>query len=367
MSEKLIFISAGDPSGDNAIARSVEILKQNNNIKLAGLGGPKLKACGQQQLAHPDDLAVIGFWEVAKKYFYFRRLFKSCVEYIKTSKPDLIVLVDYPGFNLRLAKAIKKYNIPIIYYISPQVWAWGRKRVEQIQKLVDLMIPILPFELDFYKEHEVNCRYVGHYLLEDIEPEYIASTPPENSYLGLLPGSRHQEIERMLPVMIESARMIYKKYQIKAVIAGISERFDYQKYLTSETESFLSIVYDNSREVVYNSSLVLTASGTATLEIGIIGRPMVIIYKTGGLTYRIAKNLVKLDKIGLINLVLNSHAVPELIQHDANKNKITAALSKFIEDKQYRAEVVDRLHKTKELLGDRQASQKVAELIGEYL
>lgn len=367
MSEKLIFISAGDPSGDNAIARSFEILQKQHQIRLAGLGGPKLKKLGQTQLAHPDDLAVIGFWEVAKKYFYFRRLFKACVDFIEKNKPALIILVDYPGFNLRLAKAIKKFNIPIIYYISPQVWAWGKGRVEQIKELVDLMIPILPFELDFYKDHEVNCRYIGHYLLEDIPAEFIASTPPEKSYLALLPGSRRQEIERMLPVMIETAKRMYEKYQMKSVIAGITDRYDYDKYLNSENEQFVSIVYDNSREVVFNSSLVLTASGTATLEIGIIGRPMVIIYKTGGLTYRIAKNLVKLDKIGLINLVLNRHAVLELIQHDANPKKITAALSKFIEDKNYTNEVVGQLHTTKTLLGDGQASKKVAELIGEYL
>lgn len=367
MSQKLIFISAGDPSGDNAIARSVEVLKKNHNLKLAGLGGRKLKTLGQEQLAHPEDLAVIGFWEVAKRYFFFRKLFKQSVEYIKTNKPDLIVLVDYPGFNLRLAKAIKKFNIPIVYYISPQVWAWGKGRVEQIKKLIDLMIPILPFEHEFFREHEVKCLYVGHYLLEDIPKAYLASAPPDNSFLALLPGSRKQEIERMLPVMIETARLMNEKYQIKSVIAGITDRFDYQKYFNPDNEKFLSIVYDNSREVVYNSSLVLTASGTATLEIGIIGRPMVIIYKTGGLTYRIAKNLIKLDKIGLINLVLNQHAVPELIQNDANPQKIFKALSKYIDEPEYTGEVVNLLHQTIKLLGDGQASEKVADLIGEYL
>ncbi|KAA3637275.1 MAG: lipid-A-disaccharide synthase, partial [Calditrichaeota bacterium] len=208
MAEESIFLSAGDPSGDNATAKVIESLLAKKNVTIFGLGGKRLKQLGQIQLANPEDLAVIGFWEVAKQYFFFRRLFNQCLAEIKKRKPKLIVLVDYPGFNLRLAKKLKDLDIPIVYYISPQLWAWGKKRIEQVQKYIDLMIPVLPFEEHFYKDSGVNVKYVGHYLLEDIPKEYIASPAPQVGHLALLPGSRRQEIERMLPTMLETAKLM---------------------------------------------------------------------------------------------------------------------------------------------------------------
>ena len=367
MAEESIFLSAGDPSGDNATAKVIESLLARKKVTIFGLGGKRLKQLGQIQLAKPEDLAVIGFWEVAKHYFFFRRLFKECQSEIKKRKPKLIVLVDYPGFNLRLAKKLNGLDIPVVYYISPQLWAWGKKRIEQVQKYIDLMIPVLPFEEDFYKDSGVNVRYVGHYLLEDIPKEFIASEIPRNGHLALLPGSRRQEIERMLPTLLETAKLIYDKHKIKSVIAGINDIYDYDFYLTKEMKSYISIEYDNARKVVNDARLVVSASGTATLEVGIIGRPMVIIYKTGSITYFIAKNLVTLTSIGLINLVLDNKAVPELIQHEATPVKISKELDKFLEDEPYYKETTQKLHKTVSLLGDGQASAKTADLLLEYL
>jgi len=191
MDEPLLFISAGDPSGDNATARVIEALqKQHPGLKFFGLGGPRLKVLGQEQLADSSDLAVLGFWEVARRYFFFRRLFHRCVEAIREFRPLAVVLVDYPGFNLRLAREVKRLGIPVIYYISPQVWAWGRKRLRRIRESVDKMLVILPFEEVFYEEHGIDCEFVDHYLLEDIPGDYIASDPPGNRQLALLPGSR---------------------------------------------------------------------------------------------------------------------------------------------------------------------------------
>lgn len=361
-----IFISVGEQSGDNALSRVIEELKNDYaDLTFFGLGGKRLQKLGQEQFANREDLAVIGFWEVAKKYFYFRKLFHKCLQEIKVRKPKVVILVDYPGFNLRLAKEIKKLGIPIIYYISPQIWAWGKKRIVEIQKNIDLMIPILPFEEKFYKDSSVNVKYAGHYLTEDISPEYIASERPNDGHLALLPGSRRQEIERMLPVMIATAEKMYNKQKMKSVIAGVMGMFEYESLIGDK--NYISVVYDDSRKVVNDAKLVLTASGTATLEIGLIGRPMVIIYKTGMLTYQIAKRIVKLDSIGLVNLVMNDKVVPELIQDEANEGNIVTALSKYIDDEEYLNETTKKLHSLPSLLGEKDVSKNIAGFIGEYL
>ncbi len=361
-----IFISAGDLSGDNALSRVIEELNtEHTNLIYFGLGGKRLHKLGQEQFANREDLAVIGFWEVAKKYLFFRKLFHQCLEEIKYRKPKIVILVDYPGFNLRLAKKIKELGIPIIYYISPQIWAWGKKRISQIKQNIDMMIPILPFEEKFYQDSGVNVKYAGHYLTEDINSEYIASAIPEDGHLALLPGSRRQEIERMLPVMLQTAEAIYTEYKIKSVIAGVENLFDYESLI--QNKDFVSIFYDNSRKVVYDSKLVLTSSGTATLEIGLIGRPMVIIYKTGMLTYQIAKRVVTLESIGLVNLVLGEKVLPELIQHEANVESIVTKLSKFQNDDVYLSDTINKLHTLPSLLGEKDVSKSIAGFIGEYL
>lgn len=368
MGQPLLFISAGDPSGDNATARLIEDLKQQKpNLGLFGLGGPRLSKLGQEQLADPADLAVLGFWEVAKRYFYFRELFKRCVAEIETRRPGAILLVDYPGFNLRLAKKIKHLGIPIIYYISPQVWAWGKGRLPQIRKLIDQMLVILPFEEQFYREHDVACKFVGHYLLEDIPAEYIASPLPAIRQLALLPGSRQQEIERMLPVMLETAARLYRNHGYRSVIAGISGAYDYESVCQQYADLGVTVVYDNARKTVYESDLVLTASGTATLEVGLIGRPMVVIYKTGFLTYQIARRLVTLENIGLVNLVLGETVVPELIQGDASASKMATALERFVSDDNYRDNVVAKLRQLPNVLGGTADSQIAAESVAGYL
>ncbi len=365
-----IFLSAGDPSGDNAAARLMESLRQiKPDCKIFGLGGNRLRRLGQQQLAQPNDLAVLGFWEVAKRFGFFSRLMKTCVREIEQRRPRAVILVDYPGFNLRLAKRIKHLSIPIIYYISPQVWAWGRKRVEEIRKLVDLTLVILPFEKPFFESHGVNAEFVGHYLLEDIPTEFIASPvrQTEPPTLALLPGSRPQEIERMLLPMLQAAEIFNRKHGTKAVVAAIGDLFDYESFVARHAGTNISISYDNARKVVFDSTLVLTASGTATLESAIIGRPMVVIYKTGFLTYQIARHLVKLDKIALVNLVLNEKVVPELIQEQASPERIAVELEKLYTDRAYFEAIKDKLNQVPKLLGGEGASERAANLIAAYL
>ena len=366
MEDSPIFISAGDPSGDTASARLAVALRElNPQVRFLGLGGTRLARLGQQQFADPEDLAVIGFWEVAKRYGFFRRLFKRCLKEIEQQRPRAVILVDYPGFNLRLARRIKPLGIPVIYYITPQVWAWGRGRVAQLRQFVDLALVILPFEQRFMSDNGINAEYVGHYLLEDIPTEYIASTVPETATatLALMPGSRPQEIERMLVPMLETARLFNRKHGTKAVVAALKGRYNYDPYIERYAGDNIEFRFDDSRAVIHNSRLVLTASGTATLETAVIGRPMVVIYKTGFLTYQIARRLVKLDKIALVNLVLNDHVVPELIQNEAVPERILAELSRIYEDRNHYETLRQRLNQVPGILGGEGASKRAAELI----
>jgi lipid-A-disaccharide synthase len=364
MSSPLIFLSAGDPSGDNASARLVEELALKlPGLSLFGLGGPRLRQCGQEQLAESADLAVLGFWEVAKHFRFFQELMARCVKEIRTRRPDCVILVDYPGFNLRLAKRIRALGIPVVFYISPQIWAWGHRRLPQIRECVDLMLLILPFEQEFYEGSGVNSRFVGHYLLEDIPAEYISSQPPIDGSLALLPGSRRQEVERMLPVMLETARQFNRKFGTRAVVAAARNGYDYESAIAEYKGDSITLVYDDARRVIHDSVLVLSASGTATLEAGIIGRPMVVVYKTGNLTYQIARRLIKIDKIGLVNLVLNDRVAPELIQHDATPDKMLAALSQLYSDEERYGETCARLNEVPSLLGGEGASARAASMI----
>ena len=362
-----LFVSAGDPSGDNATSRVISSLTlQLPDLTFFGLGGDRLKGLGQEQLADKSDLAVLGFWEVAKRYTFFRLLMLHCVEQIHTRGPKCILLVDYPGFNLRLAQRVRKFGIPIIYYISPQIWAWGRRRLNQIRELVDLMLVILPFERDFYKDTGVRTEFVGHYLLEDIPPDYIGSPLPNSRQLALMPGSRRQEVERMLAPMLQTAARFTRHYNSSAVVAAAAD-FDYDAALRPYTGNSITVSRDDSRKIIHESDLVLTASGTATLETGIIARPMVIMYRTGFITYQIARRLITIDKIGLVNLVLGEKAMPELIQHEASPDRLFAELRRFADDTAYRETARNKLLTLPTILGGTGASQRAAELIGRYL
>ncbi|MFH2049007.1 MAG: lipid-A-disaccharide synthase [bacterium] len=364
-------MSAGDPSGDNAISLVMKsLLQKKPDTKFFGLGHDKLKALGQEQFVNGSRLAVLGFWEVFKQVLFFKKLMKQCASEIEKRHPKAVILVDYPGFNLRLAKRIKKLGIPIIYYISPQVWAWGKGRVQEIKELVDLLLVILPFEHDFFNGHNIKNEFVGHYLLEDIPSEYISSHPILENRQGLLcvlPGSRNQEVKRMLPPMLKAASMFTNKYNAKAVVAGIRGIYDYETALQPYKNDNIEVVYDKPRECIYKSNLLLTASGTATLETGIIARPMVVVYKTGFITYQIARRLVSLKNIALVNLVLNDNVVPELIQTEASPENMFKELSKFMDDSQYYKSVHEKLLRVSSTLGGTGSSERAADAILNFI
>lgn len=322
---------------------------------------------GQEQLTENSRLAVMGFWEVVKHYSFFRKLFHQCLNEIRLRKPECVILIDYPGFNLLLAKEVKMLGIPVIYYISPQVWAWGHNRVNEIKANVDNMIVILPFEKEFYQKHGKECDFVGHYLLEDVTANYIRSAIPSDGYIAILPGSRPQEIKRLLPAMLKAVVRFNREYGTKGVVAGVSEAFDYESLMAASADRSISIIYDDPRKVIYDSQLVLTKSGTATLETAIIGRPMVVAYRTSFISYHIAKKLVKLDKIALVNLVLGKKVVPELIQREANAENMYLELKKIRDNREELGNIKKDLDRVTQLLGGSGASARAAELILDYI
>lgn len=368
MGAPLVFLAAGDPSGDNAAGRMLGQLQLlRPKLECFGLGGPRLKALGQEQLVDGEKLAVLGFWEVARHFLFFRNLMMQCVREIERRRPDVIVLVDYPGFNLRLAERIRDLQIPIVYYISPQVWAWGCGRLAKMKKLIDLMLYILPFEKAVFESGGIPSRFVGHYLSEDIPEDFLSSDPPTDGHLAILPGSRRQEVGRHLRPMLAAARSFCRRNNLKASIAAVSGTFDYESALTSEDRQFVSMTYDDSRRVIYDASIVLTASGTATLETAMIGRPMLVVYRTGWITYQIARRLIDLKHIALANLVHDRSLVPELIQNQVNGRDIDRQLQLLWDDDKARQSMVDALHRTPKLLGSVGASAKAAAAIAEYL
>ncbi|UCD16470.1 MAG: lipid-A-disaccharide synthase [Candidatus Zixiibacteriota bacterium] len=363
-----VFISAGDPSGDIAGSHLIGHLRSpDRQLAFLGLGGSRMAAAGQEQLIKGEKLAVLGFWEVAKKFLFFKKLMADSVALIEKKKPRAVILIDYPGFNMRLAAKIRHLNIPVVYYISPQIWAWGGRRIKRIGQLVDLMLLILPFEKKIYDGAGIKNEFVGHYLLDDIAPALIKSPYNNRSDLVILmPGSRPQEVDWMLPTMLDAAAILARKGQWRFTVAAVKGDIDYRKYLSGCLVP-VEIAYDRARELIAAGRLVIASSGTATLETGIIGRPMVVIYKTGLLTYLITRGLITIDMIGLINIAAGEKIVPELIQREAVPAKIADEAIRFLDDENLSLEVAGKLNAITDCLGGPGAARRAAEAIREYI
>ncbi len=363
-----IFLSAGDPSGDIAGSLLIKQLKSaNKKLEFIGLGGRRMQSAGQEQIVESSKLAVLGFWEVAKKFLFFKRLMSDTVALIKERKPKVIILIDYPGFNLRLAKKIKAPGIPIVYYISPQIWAWGKKRIVEIKRCVNMMLLILPFEKQIYDDAGVSNKLVGHYLLDDMEKKYIkAPYDVDSDLVVLMPGSRSQEVQRMLPPLLETVRILSSERDLHFVVAGVEGTIDYDRYIR-QSNLPIEVVYGKTRDLLRDSRLVITSSGTATLETAIIGRPMIVIYKTGLLTYLIARRLVKLQSIALVNITAGENIVPELIQNQATPNLISREATRFLDNIDLSLDVITKLNHLTDGLGSGGVSIRAADAILEFI
>ena len=366
-----IMIIAGEASGDRHGANLINSLKSKDpDIRFTGLGGPLMQKVGQEQLYGINDLAVLGLTEVLKKIFFFRKVFNDSLNFLKKERPDAVVLIDYPGFNVRLAEAVHKENTKVVYYISPQVWAWGKERVKKIGCIIEKMLVAFPFEKDIYEKAGIPVSFVGHPLLdelkgfskEDCRKDF--SLNPEDTVISLLPGSRIQEIKLILPVMLKTALLLKRKFNACFLlpVASTVKQEDIRKILR-HSRAEVKIVNGRSAKVISASDMVITASGTATLETAILDRPMVIIYKVPILSYLVLKRLIKIPHIGMVNILLKEEAFPEFIQYKARPRDIFKACAQILEDKNYCDKMTANLKKLRALLGAPGAGLRAAEEI----
>jgi lipid-A-disaccharide synthase len=346
-----------------------ELKKLRPDLRLFGLGGDRMKRSGVEVLYHINRLAFLGFWEIVKHIPFMRSVEESLLRETENYKPDLAILIDYPGFNLRIARKLKSRGIPILYYVSPQVWAWGKKRIPKIKELVDKMIVVFEFEKKLYSREGMEVEWYGHPLLDIVTPRLEksdfykkAGIAEDHRYIGLFPGSRLQEVRRILPVMRDAVeKLSFSGMDPGAIVGGVDgvDESVYRDIVGKEFPILRNMTYD----IMVNGELNLVASGTATLECAILGKPLFVLYKTSALTYLIAKNLVKIPDIGLVNVVAGRRIAPEFVQSSCDADKIAAEISKYFSDRAFRDKIAEDLKGVRSKLGERGASQKAAESI----
>jgi lipid-A-disaccharide synthase len=373
--KKTFLIIAGEPSGDLYGAGFINELKQRiPDCEIFGIGGMKMAQTGTELLHSIDKLAVMGLSEVIIHIPVIRRVFNTVMREVERRSPAAVILIDYPDFNIRLAKTIRrrfKDTVKIFYYISPQVWAWRKKRIKTIGQNVDAMAAIFPFEEELYKGTGMKVSFVGHPLLDIVKPtaereEFLKqhNLIDEHPIMGLLPGSRRQEIERHLPVMLESVTRIRREIPAVQVVIGKAPNLPESVYLMYETLMPKNIIISEQiYNIMYYSSLVVVSSGTATLETALAGTPMIIIYKMSLVSYWIARWLVSLPYIGMANIVHGRKVVPELIQNDARPDTIAQIITTLLTDSAMYDSMRRTLQTTRTLLGQTGATGRAVDML----
>ena len=369
---KKVLIVTGEASGDLHASHLVkEMLILQPDLYCYGMGGEKLRTEGTHIVFDIAQLAVMGITEVIRHFGQIYRVFTTLKGLLKNDRPDLVILVDYPDFNLRLAKVAHKYGVPVLYYISPQIWAWRTNRIKQIAQVVKKMIVVFPFERSLYEEAGIDVTFTGHPLLDIVKTtkskeENIKhfGLDPHKTTIGLLPGSRISEVKKLLPPMIGAAHQLAEQFSnlqfILPVAPGI-QRTEIEKFLR-DSKVAISVVDNSIYEVISTAHLVVVASGTATLETALLSKPMVIIYKMSPLSYMIGKKLVKVPYIGMANIMAGKKVVPELIQNEATADNITAKVPHLLTDNHYYQSVCEDLTSIKQELGKPGASKRAAQI-----
>lgn len=369
-------IIAGEVSGDMHAAKLVKALKKRiPEAKFFGTGGPNLMSLDVEILQDIKEMAVMGFSEVARRYFFFRKLFNRILQEAYSRKPDAAILVDYPGFNLRLAKKLHAAGIKTIYYICPQVWAWNRKRIPEMAASIDRLITIFPFEAKYFKDTGLKTNFVGHPLVD--EAEHALARQPEalpwssSCRIALLPGSRKHEIDRILPVLLATAQKvrIYKPEASFIIAASSRNTADYlqEKLNAAGNIKGIAVVADKTREILRQAGAAIVASGTATVETALMGCPMVVVYKVSWLTYLICRMLIRINNIGMVNIIAGKTICPEFVQHNARPDAIATALSPLLDNSPERQAMVNELANVKKALGRNDVEELAASTICEEI
>ena len=369
------YLIAGEASGDLHGSNLLKGLKQvDQNAEFRFWGGDLMKAQGGTLVKHYKETAIMGFFEVLMNLRTINRFLKECKQDIQNYNPDVVVLIDYPGFNLRIAKFTKSLKLKTYYYISPKIWAWKESRIKKIKAFIDKMFVIFPFEVDYFKnKHNFPVDYAGNPLLDAVqekidEPgdlnDFIAKNNLEDKpIIGILAGSRKQEIDRNLSVMLEIIPE-YPDYQFVIAAAPSIEPEYYNQY----TKGYdVKVVFNQTYDTLKHSTAALVTSGTATLETALFNVPQVVCYRAGNLSYFIAKQFVKLDYISLVNLIMDSEVVKELIQFDMNPKMVKNELDKILFEGEPRLKMLNNYQKLRETLGGTGASKRVARLMFSYL
>ena len=360
------YIIAGESSGDLHASNLMKAIRElDAEAVFRCWGGDRMEAAGGLLVKHIRDLDYMGFVEVLRNSRSILGHFRLCRKDLLAWRPDVLVLVDYPGFNLRMARFAKRHGIRVVYYISPQVWAWKKSRVRQIRKHVDKMLVILPFEKDFYERFGVNVVYTGHPLLDALQhgDELNEAATfrqrnaiPDKPVVAILPGSRQQEIKRMLQVMVEASKDFSSHH---FVVAGLSKHPP-AFYEQLADVSGVTIVYDQTYQLLRHAEAAMVTSGTATLETALLDVPQVVCYKTSALTYAAARYVVKVPYISLVNLIMQKQVIKELIQHQCTSRAISEELNRILGDTSYRQQVLDDYRELRLRLGDGGASAAAA-------
>ena len=373
MSQKNILIIAGEPSGDLHASNLVRDLRSlDPDLKFFGLGGNLSKKAGVDTVFDISKLALVGLVEVWKNIFTVGRVYKGILRKINSEKVDLAILIDYPGFNLRMARELKKRSIPVVYYVSPQVWAWGRNRIDIIKKCVDKIIVFFKFEEELYKTYNINVEFAGHPILDAVS---VSRTKNETfkayglsegkTTIALLPGSRAVEVKTLLPIMVRAAGLIASRMQnVQFVIVKYPDLpIDIYEKAVKSSSVYVKVADGDTYNVVAASDFAIVTSGTATLETAIIGTPLIIVYKAILLTYIMYKFVATVRFLGIVNIIAGREVAPELLQYDATPQNISEAVVSILSDEAKLKAMREELAAVRSALGEPGASMRAAKAI----
>lgn len=360
------YIIAGERSGDLHGGNLIKSLKQyDKEAVLKGFGGDYMTQAGAEISVHYRDLAFMGFLEVVKNLGKIKGYLKQCKQEIDQFKPDAVILIDYAGFNLKIAKYAKEKGIPVYYYISPKVWAWNQKRALKIKKLVTRMYVIMPFEKEFYEGYQWEVDYVGNPVLDAVNdhvPNH-ANINIEDDYVAILPGSRRQELQNVLPELTQLVKRFPKRQFAIATVDNLPDDL----YEDIKANPNVALINGYTYDLLAHAKAAIVTSGTATLETAMWEVPQIVIYRTSGVSYYIAKKLIRVPYISLVNLIAGKEVVKELIQNDFNLENLTSELERILNNNEYRSAMLEEYKKIKNLLNIGRASDNAAKLMVAHL
>ncbi len=372
MNNKSVLMIAGEASGDLHGASLIRELKKiDSSLKIFGIGGDKMQAEGMELIYHIDKMAFLGFVEVIKHLPFIKKVQRDLIEEVKKRKATDVILIDYPGFNLSIAKKLKQLELELIYYITPQVWAWGKNRVEKIKLLFKKVLVVFPFEEKFFKDKNVDAEFVGHPLIQELNTyDFISRNLLYKKYdldsakdiLLILPGSRKQEVTSIFPEAIKAATKLADELDMQIIVA-CSDSIDKKVFFDITNHKNFKVIKNQTYDLLKHAKFGIVKSGTSTLEAGLLELPMVIVYKTSWMTYTIGKFLVKINNIGMANIVLGEQVVPELIQNEASAENIYDRAKLILSDDEILDQMKIKLSGIKKILGNKNAPENAAKII----